>query len=215
MMVEAPRQAAKREQIREAARQLFLRHGFAETSMDAVTAGAGVSKQTLYRYYKTKAALFADVLGQLIAQPAPALAGERRAIRDPRNPAELEQLLVAHSEHYLARVMEPNQLALLRIVIAEGSRFPDLTESFRTTVPAAGGAMILAALERAAKVGLLADWVDLRTAARAFAGLLMLFIMRDGLLVAEPRVPSRRQLAEMVRIFVAGVGVPWLARPPA
>jgi len=39
--------------------------------MDAVTAAAGVSKQTLYRYYETKATLFADVLGQLIAEPGP------------------------------------------------------------------------------------------------------------------------------------------------
>ena len=73
MIATQRRQEAKREQIRTAAQQLFLDKGFGETSMDSVTAAAGVSKQTLYRYYETKAVLFADVLGQLIAEPGPLL----------------------------------------------------------------------------------------------------------------------------------------------
>jgi TetR/AcrR family transcriptional regulator, mexJK operon transcriptional repressor len=205
MIAVTPRQEAKREQIRAAARRLFLEHGFAETSMDAVTAAAGVSKQTLYRYYESKSALFGDVLGQLIAEHPP-MAVEPAETESPRNLADLQRLLVVASRRYLARVMEPEQLALLRVVIAEGSRFPDLTESFRTTVPAAGGVVIMSTLESARTSGLLAEWVDLRTAARTFASLLVLFILRDGLLVAEPKLPSERQVAEVVQIFVAGVG---------
>jgi AcrR family transcriptional regulator len=205
MIAVTSRQEAKRDQIRAAARRLFLENGFAETSMDAVTAAAGVSKQTLYRYYESKSALFGDVLGQLIAEPRPPIAREPTETA-PRNLADLQRLLVVASRRYLARVMEPEQLALLRVVIAEGSRFPDLTESFRTTVPAAGGVVIMSALEGARTSGLLAEWVDLRTAARAFAGLLIGFILRDGLLVAEPKLPGERQVAELVRIFVAGVG---------
>jgi TetR/AcrR family transcriptional regulator, mexJK operon transcriptional repressor len=205
MIAVTPRQEAKREQIRAAARRLFLEQGFAETSMDAVTAAAGVSKQTLYRYYESKSALFGDVLGQLIAEPPP-MGGKRAKTESPRNLADLQRLLVVASRRYLARVMEPEQLALLRVVIAEGNRFPDLTESFRTTVPASGGVVIMSTLEGARSSGLLAEWVDLRTAARAFAGLLVLFILRDGLLVAEPKLPSEKQVAEVVQIFVAGVG---------
>jgi TetR/AcrR family transcriptional regulator, mexJK operon transcriptional repressor len=205
MVAVTPRQEAKRDQIRAAARRLFLENGFAETSMDAVTAAAGVSKQTLYRYYESKSALFGDVLGQLIAEPRPPIAGESVETA-PRNLADLQRLLMVASRRYLARVMEPEQLALLRVVIAEGSRFPDLTESFRTTVPAAGAVVIMSTLESARISGLLAEWVDLRTAARAFASLLVLFILRDGLLVAEPRLPSERQVAEVVQIFVAGIG---------
>jgi hypothetical protein len=109
------------------------------------------------------------------------------------------------SQDYLARILEPRQLALLRVVIAEGSRFPELTESFRSTLPAVGGAIFIAALESRA-AGLIADWVEVRTSARAFAGLLMMFILRDGLLATEPKLPSRPQVAEMVQIFVDGVG---------
>jgi len=200
------RQDAKREQIRTAAEQLFLERGFGETSMDAVTAAAGVSKQTLYRYYETKAALFADVLGQLIAASEP-------FVKNPltgshlRTTSNLKTLLTSLSQDYLERVLEPRQLALLRVVIAEGNRFPELIESFRSTLPAVGGAIFIAALERARAAGLIADWVELRTAARAFAGLLMMFILRDGLLSATPKMPTRAQVAEMVQFFVDGVGV--------
>ena len=205
MIATQRRQEAKREQIRTAAQQLFLDKGFGETSMDSVTAAAGVSKQTLYRYYETKAVLFADVLGQLIAEPGPLLKDPPTGSR-LRTKANLKTLLTSLSQDYLARILEPRQVALLRVVIAEGSRFPELTESFRSTLPAVGGAIFIAALERGRAAGLIADWVDVRTAARAFAGLLMTFILRDGLLATEPKLPSRQRVAEMVQIFVDGVG---------
>lgn len=207
MIATQRRQEAKREQIRTAAQQLFLDKGFGETSMDSVTAAAGVSKQTLYRYYETKAVLFADVLGQLIAEPGPLLKDPPTGSR-LRTKANLKTLLTSLSQDYLARILEPRQVALLRVVIAEGSRFPELTESFRSTLPAVGGAIFIAALERGRAAGLIADWVDVRTAARAFAGLLMTFILRDGLLASEPKLPSRQRVAEMVQIFVDGVGAP-------
>jgi TetR/AcrR family transcriptional repressor of mexJK operon len=194
----------KREQIRSAAAVLFLKHGFASTSMDGVTSRAGVSKETVYRYYSSKEELFADVLRQLIADPV------RLEGADPEKPCvqnwgDLEELLVSRSERYLARVLEPDQLSLLQVVISEGSRFPDLVEAFRGTLPATGGALIIGALEAGRAAGLVGKQLDLRTAARAFAGLLMMFILRDGLLAGEPRRPERRHLVAMVRLFIHGI----------
>ena len=202
-MAQSTRQEAKRQQIRAAAATLFLGQGFAATSMDAVTAAAGVSKETLYRYYESKADLFADVLRDLIADRETA----SRSADAPvvRSISDLEAALIAGSESYLERVIEPQQLALLRVVIAEGARFPELVEAFRSTLPATGGAMIVGALEAARKAGLVTESVDLRVAGRAFAGLLMMFIFRDGLLLPKPRRPDRRDVAQMVRIFVRGI----------
>ena len=63
-MTSPPRakRTAKRAQISRAARALFLSQGVAGTSMDAVTAEAGVSKQTLYSYFPTKLDLLSEVL---------------------------------------------------------------------------------------------------------------------------------------------------------
>ena len=210
MAIANPRRIQKNDQIRAAAAALFLKNGFAGTSMDAITAAAGISKETLYRYYDTKASLFADVLRQLISDPEP----ERPAGAGPvvRTRDDLEKVLIAATQRYLERVLETRQLALLRVVIAEGSDFPELVSAFRNTLPATGGAVILAALEAGRDAGLVADWFDLRTAARAFAGLLMMFIFRDGILLPAPRRPERRQVAEMVRIFVRGIGTPGSVR---
>jgi len=62
-----------REQIRVAAKKLFLEHGYLATSTDAILAEAGIaSKETLYRHYASKEELFVDVLGNLtLEQPRP------------------------------------------------------------------------------------------------------------------------------------------------
>ena len=63
----------KRAQILDAARQLFLQHGFQGTSTDAILAASGVgSKETLYRYYAKKEDLFVDVLRSLTIDRGPA-----------------------------------------------------------------------------------------------------------------------------------------------
>src|SRR5258706_16082283 len=48
---------AKRAAILEGARAVFMRQGFAQGSMDAVAAEAGVGKQTIYRHFRSKEAL--------------------------------------------------------------------------------------------------------------------------------------------------------------
>ena len=208
MTVKTSRQEAKREQIRAAARRLFLVHGFSETSMDAVTATAGVSKQTLYRYYETKAQLFAEVLRELITEPVARAERWPPEGPVPRNGEELEAWLVRFGEGYLARMMEPDQLSLLRVIIAEGSRFPELVYEWRSSLPSLGVAAFVAQIEACQAAAVVASWLDTRTVARLFAGLLFGFLMRDGLLAPEPRPPARRQLAEMVHIFVVGIKGP-------
>src|SRR5437867_2615178 len=56
-----------RERLRAAAHRLFLQQGYLATSIDAILAEAGISsKETLYRHYANKEALFVDV--QVVAR---------------------------------------------------------------------------------------------------------------------------------------------------
>ncbi|MBV8085816.1 MAG: helix-turn-helix transcriptional regulator, partial [Chloroflexi bacterium] len=59
---EPTRTERKRRAIVEAATTLFLRHGYAGTSMDQVAALAGVSKQTVYKQFADKERLFQAVV---------------------------------------------------------------------------------------------------------------------------------------------------------
>lgn len=53
---------ARREQIFEAALRVFSSGGFAETTMDAVAAAAGVSKACIYNYFPAKEALLQELV---------------------------------------------------------------------------------------------------------------------------------------------------------
>lgn len=53
-----PKDLAKRQAILDAAKILFLSHGYANTSMDAVASEAGVSKLTVYSHFNDKETLF-------------------------------------------------------------------------------------------------------------------------------------------------------------
>jgi AcrR family transcriptional regulator len=57
-----PRSEKAREAILDAAGELLLGRGLSEVSMDAVAARAGVSKATIYRWWRTKEALALDTL---------------------------------------------------------------------------------------------------------------------------------------------------------
>jgi len=53
-----PRDLEKRAAIVQAARKLFLQDGFAAVTMEAIAAAAGVSKMTLYGYFRDKEVVF-------------------------------------------------------------------------------------------------------------------------------------------------------------
>ncbi|MFD9699360.1 TetR/AcrR family transcriptional regulator [Lentzea sp. NPDC059081] len=53
--------------VREAGHRMFLRDGFAATSIKAIAAEAGVSERTVYTHYRTKVELFQDALNVAVA----------------------------------------------------------------------------------------------------------------------------------------------------
>ena len=57
-----PKDLVKRQAILDAAKVLFLSKGYANTSMDAVAAGAGVSKLTVYSHFNDKETLFSSAV---------------------------------------------------------------------------------------------------------------------------------------------------------
>src|SRR5262249_47453275 len=119
-----------REQIRAAAHRLFLRHGYLATSTDAIMAEAGIaSKETLYRHYASKEELFVDVLGQLTLEQ-PGLSSRLSEIPAPHDLQSLRQALSTLSREILSIMIQPEYLALLRIIIAETPRFPQLGQLF-------------------------------------------------------------------------------------
>ncbi|HEX9448349.1 MAG TPA: TetR/AcrR family transcriptional regulator, partial [Dongiaceae bacterium] len=118
----APNQKAMA--IMQAAKDLFLEHGFGAVSMDQVARQAGVSKATVYAHFTSKEKLFAEMVFRAcsskwdIAMPA--------LTPDSDIEAALEAVLHMVVEHLLS----PAPLSVYRIIMAEGPRFPELPKAF-------------------------------------------------------------------------------------
>jgi TetR/AcrR family transcriptional repressor of mexJK operon len=126
------RSARKRRAILDAARTLFLRNGFAGTSMDDVAALAAVSKQTVYKNFADKQRLFTEFIGNDIAQ----VEGSTHALIERMPDTEnLEQDLREFARRHLADVMQPHLLRMRRVLIGEADRFPDLAQTWYENGP--------------------------------------------------------------------------------
>jgi TetR/AcrR family transcriptional regulator, mexJK operon transcriptional repressor len=175
------RKRVKRATIRDAARQLFLEHGYAGTSMDAVTTAAGVSKQTVYVYYPSKRVLFADVLEHAsVAHPEFDALGYLRGA-GPRSRIELQEVLTEFSVRVLHTMLQPDYLALLRVLIPEVRAQPELSELFHETVARQSLQLLGSVFDDAARRGIIAP-VDRDAAARLLLGPLLTYLVLDGLL---------------------------------
>ncbi|MBV9750058.1 MAG: TetR/AcrR family transcriptional regulator [Acetobacteraceae bacterium] len=135
----SPLQARKRAAILDGARTVFLRDGFGGSSMDEVARAAGVGKQTVYRHFGSKEALFEGLLAEMCGSvfAAPAL-----QVRDL--PGALREI----GRAFVQVVTEPANLALFRIVVAEAGRFPKLARRFHETGVAAAVAYVAGLLAR-------------------------------------------------------------------
>jgi TetR/AcrR family transcriptional repressor of mexJK operon len=116
----------KRAAILAAAEQVFSVKGYVGTSMDEVAAVAAVSKQTVYKHFADKEALFRELITATVARTADPVA------EDPVLPgdAPLDEELRAFARLLLHGVMQPHVLRLRRLVIGEATRFPALGRAF-------------------------------------------------------------------------------------
>jgi AcrR family transcriptional regulator len=106
--------------ILDAAAELFLELGYDRTSLARVAQSAGVSRATLFKQFPTKAELFEATV--LAAGGAPGA--------EPIDPPTDDFLagLVTLGRAYADLLARPRMAGLMRTVIAESPRFPELRE---------------------------------------------------------------------------------------
>ncbi len=202
----SPREQAKRDAIHAAAERLFLRSGFEGASMDAIALEARVSKQTLYRYYQSKETLFVAVLSQLALHhlsESPWLS-LRKTPMDSRQ--ILEQALTRWAQEMIQQLMQPTYLGLLRLLIAELPRFPQLSALFTQAIPQSGGAYLKDLLTSACEHGII-ETDDVALSLRLLVGPLLTYVMGSGLMAPDgrPQGPSSEQVAALVRWALVGL----------
>ena len=136
---------AKRRQIMDGARSVFLAVGFDGASMNDIARSAGVSKGTLYAYFDSKDDLFEAIIRGEFAQAAERMCFFRRE-------GDVRDMLTDFGVRLIGRMTEPSVLALARVVVAAVEKFPKIGVAFYESGPLFGATRLageLAALERA------------------------------------------------------------------
>ncbi|MFT4181373.1 MAG: TetR/AcrR family transcriptional regulator [Rhizobium sp.] len=115
---------AKRQEILQIAGKLFLSQGYGAVTMAAVAAELGGSKGTLYGYFPNKEDLFAAFIRQAGEEAYAPLENQVLATAKP------SQALEAFGISYLKLLLHPDIIAIVRLVVSEAVRVPELAEIF-------------------------------------------------------------------------------------
>jgi TetR/AcrR family transcriptional repressor of mexJK operon len=139
------REARKKAAILDAAREVFLGNGYVGASMDQVAATAAVSKQTVYKHFGDKEALFRAVVTNVIRARDDGITAELLSMGD----GSFEEGLRSFARYFLRGVMQPDVLKLRRLVIGEAGRFPELGRTFYDLGPKRAATQLSLALREA------------------------------------------------------------------
>lgn len=105
-----PKDPGKRAAILEAAKRMFVSHGFERVSMDQIAAEAGVSKLTVYSHFGDKDSLFAEAVRAHCEQGMPT----SLFIAEPDTP--IRERLTAIGNAFFSMIMTPEAIAGHRIL---------------------------------------------------------------------------------------------------
>src|SRR5262249_19334216 len=127
----APRQdrrAARREQRRAAilaaALEEFVGRGFAAARLDDVARRARIAKGTIYLYFRDKESLFQELVRAMLSPLAGTIAAA--PLRDLPIRAVAEMIV----DVFVNEIYGTRRKDVIRLIIAEGPRFPKLAEVY-------------------------------------------------------------------------------------
>lgn len=113
----------RRQRIIAVASDLFIRHGYAETTVESVGKASGVTKRTIYGLIGDKAALFRAVCDHCHVSI------KQMRVDLPLSTSGLRQSLLDLAGALIAHALADETIAVERAVVLEQVRFPDLMNS--------------------------------------------------------------------------------------
>lgn len=139
----AEKAAARREAILAAALEEFAAQGFAATRLDDVARRAGVGKGTIYLHFRDKEELFQELVRSMIVPQVEVLeAGLRLDL-------PIRLVVAQFFDRFVREIYGTRRREVLRLILTEGQRFPQLAEFYYRAVVERGVAAVRDALRRA------------------------------------------------------------------
>ena len=180
-----------RQIIYEAARHEFAANGYAATSTETLARRAGVSTKTLYRLMPNKAALFEAMVSD---RQARFLSDFKLHVAED---ADIETGLNAALMAYADLALDPDVVALQRIILQDTGQFPELAVAFYDN----GIVRTAAALSNWLRLQVRRGLIELDNVEEA-AGMLIGMVAsapQRAALYGGVKLPSRAQMSTRVR----------------
>lgn len=194
-----PELEKKRLYILKAALSLFGHAGYDGVTMDDIAKQAGLSRATLYQHFKNKEELFTAII-----QESKTMAVFRDPLfRDYKG--DLSYVVEKIGREFLGMFDEPDRLNLLRMIICESPRFPEIGQLLYREAISRGIVKVAAYLEKLKETGELRE-IDSMLAARILFGILQSFVVIDKLINPSGRDFTEEEIVSgVVDIFLNGV----------
>jgi AcrR family transcriptional regulator len=138
------RKAERPQEILEAAFIEFSRNGYATTTLDQIAERAGVTKGTIYVYFENKEHLFISMVREFTKPTMDVVHGMAESHQGPT--ADL--LRAQFSFIYQHIVEDDRRREVLRMLIAEAPRFPELADRYHQEILRPCLEMLRQALQR-------------------------------------------------------------------
>jgi AcrR family transcriptional regulator len=137
----AARAAERRAAIVEAALEEFIARGFAATRLDDIARRAGVAKGTIYLHFKDKESMFEELVRIVIVPVVERL----NALPPPSG--SVRDLVETFASNFLREIADTRRGDLVRLIVAEGPRFPAVADFYYREVVSRGIAGMRALIE--------------------------------------------------------------------
>jgi len=159
------RKDARPTELIAAALAVFVERGFAATKLDDVAKKAGVTKGTVYLYFKSKDALFKAVVRETIV---PAIGRGEATVRQFTGPSH--ELLRRLVHAWWEVIGESNLGGIPKLMMAEAANFPELARFYYDEVIRRGHKLLISVLERGIASGEFRGLKNLQLAVRILTG---------------------------------------------
>jgi len=158
------RAEARPEEILDAALDVFTESGFDAARMEDIARRAGISKGGLYLYFDSKQALLKALIESRVAP----IAGAIGAVADA-GAIDPKAALYALARAIAAKIVDPRNIAVPRLVLSVSQTFPEIAEFYRERVMHVGRSAIGRLIKSGIERGVFRK-VDIDAATRAFVG---------------------------------------------
>jgi AcrR family transcriptional regulator len=137
----AERAAERRQAIIEAALDEFIARGFTATRLDDVAKRAGVAKGTIYLHFKDKESMFEELIRTAIVP----LVGRMQA--PPPLGGTVRDAIEGFAQNFIQEIASTRRGDIVRLIVAEGPRFPAIADFYYREVVSRGLAGMRALIE--------------------------------------------------------------------